>query len=250
MGERWPDPDVLQRWVLAEGVPAGQVGALLGLSRAAGYRWLQRYAITNAAAPIGQEQLVALWRSGISADELAEKTGLPAEAVRDRLVAAAAMKPSRSYYVLGSNADPLPQDRLRGWYLHDRFSVTQIATLSGITPRQVRYRLARYRISAGRPGPKPRLSHRLDQPSLTKLYNDGLTCAQIGERYGAGAESVRALLAAYGIDRRAGGRRKRIDRGDLQQRTREAIATAHARVQEARRLTEEARLICYASRSS
>jgi transposase len=249
----WPDPDRLQQWIHEQGVPAGEVGSRLGLSRAAGYRWLQRYGIAATSAPVPQEQIVARWRAGTPADQLAIEYRLPIDAVRDRLVAAAAMTASRTYYVLGSSADPLPQDVLRGWYLHDRFSVSQIAALAGVTARQVRYRLARYRLSGGRPGPKPMLGRRLNQAMLTRLYDEGLTCAQIGERFGASAESIRALLAAYGIRRRTSGRRKRtapaapppgMKKCPMSERAAEAIATARDRVAEARRLTAHARTLC------
>jgi len=38
-----PDPDLLQQWVIKDGVRPAQVGPKLGLSRAAGYSWLRRY---------------------------------------------------------------------------------------------------------------------------------------------------------------------------------------------------------------
>jgi len=164
-----PDPDLLQRWIHEQGVPAGEVGARLGLSRAAGYRWLQRYGIAATTPPLPQHQLVARWRAGTPADRLAAEHGLPVEAVRDRLVAAAAMTAGRTYYLLGSTADPLPQDVLRGWYLHDHFPVSQIATLAGITARQVRYRLSRYHLSGGHPDPSPRLPQRLDRTMLREM---------------------------------------------------------------------------------
>jgi hypothetical protein len=112
------------------------------------------------------------------------------------------------------------------------------------TTRQVRYRPARYHLSGGRPGPKPMLGRRLNQAMLTRLYDEGLTCAQIGERFGASAESIRALLAAYGIRRRTSGRRKRtapaapppgMRKCPMSERAAEAIATARNRVAEARR---------------
>lgn len=249
----WPDPDLLQGWIHEQGVPAGEVGARLGLSRAAGYRWLQRYGISASAPPIPQAELVARWRSGTPADQLAAEHRLPVEAVRDRLVAAAAMTASRTYYLLGSSADPLPQDVLRGWYLHDRFSVSQIAAMAGITARQVRYRLTRYHISGGRPGPAPRLRRRLDRKMLARLYDDGLTCAQIGDRFGASAESIRALLAAYGIRRRSSGRRKpvaagspvpRVEAWEMRERTALAIATARERVAQARATVARSRVLC------
>jgi len=249
----WPDPDQLQRWVHEQGVPPGEVGARLGLSRAAGYRWLQRYGIAATTPPIAQAELVARWRAGTPADQLAAEHRQPVEAIRDRLVAAAAMTANRTYYVLGSSADPLPQDVLRGWYLHDRFSVGQIAALAGITARQVRYRLSRYQISGGRPGPTPALRRRLDHRMLTRLYDEGLTCAQIGERFGASAESIRTLLAAYGIRRRTSGRRKpapqgnpapRLKQREMSERSAKAIATARDRVAAARLLVARSRTLC------
>jgi hypothetical protein len=252
MEASWPDPDRLQQWIHEQGVPPREIGSRLGLSRAAGYRWLQRYAIAAGTPPIAQERLVALWRAGTPADRLAAEYGLPVDAVRDRLVAAAAMAPNRSYYVLGSSADPLPHDLLRTWYQHDRFSVGQIAALAGITSRQVRYRLARYHIAGGRPGPKPQLRRRLDAAMLRGLYDEGLTCAQIGARFDASAESVRALLAAYGIRRRTSGRRKRPAQGeplpeagriDMNLRAAQAVATARDRVAEARHLVARARTL-------
>src|SRR4051812_45897189 len=86
-----PDPDQLQQWVVKEGVPPSQVGALLGRSRAAGYAWLRRYGITTgppddgATATIGQAQLVARWRDGMSSVEIGEELGIPAAAIRERL---------------------------------------------------------------------------------------------------------------------------------------------------------------------
>jgi hypothetical protein len=260
MEATWPDPDELQRWIHTEGVPAGEIGARLGLSRAAGYRWLQRYGISAGTPPVSQDHLVTRWRAGMPADELAVEHRLPVDAVRDRLVAAAAITASRTYYVLGSDTDPLPQEVLRGWYVDDRFSVSQIAALAGITARQVRYRLARYQISGGRPGPQPQLRRRLDQTLLARLYDDGLTCAQIGERFEASAESIRALLVAYGIRRRTSGRRKRVAQSapprpmvnrpareadsEMRSRAAAAVATARERVAEAQRLVARARVLC------
>ena len=46
---------------------------------------------------------------------------------------------------------------MRDWYVREGFAVAQIAALTGTTARQVRYRLARYRLSPGRPGPAARV---------------------------------------------------------------------------------------------
>lgn len=204
-----PDPDVLQEWVLA-GVPEHEVGARLGLSRATGYAWLRRYGITADGPRLDQRQLVACWRAGLLATRIAADTGLTADAVRERLVTATILPPTRSYYRVGAPDDPLPEALLRDWYVREGFSVAQVAALTGTTARQVRYRLGRYRLAPGRPGPAPRLRRRLTEPVLTRLYLDEeLSCAQIAARTGASTESVRALLAAYGIARRPGGRRTR-----------------------------------------
>jgi hypothetical protein len=205
-----PDPDELQRWVLCDGVPPGQVGARLGLSRAAGYAWLSRYAITAAGPLLPQASLVARWRAGTVAEQLAAETGLPPGAVRERLVAAAVLHPRRSYFVVGAPDDPLPESLLRDWYVRESFSVAQVATLTGTTARQVRYRLARYRLSPGRPGPVSHARRRLTRAALTELYvRNGLTCPQIATRSGVSAETVRELLDEYGIARRPSGTRTR-----------------------------------------
>ena len=112
-----PDPDLLQRWVLDEAVPPAKVGPLLGLSRAAGYSWLRRYGITAPGPLVQQRQLVALWRAGMVAARLATELGLPPDAIRERLVTASVLRPSRSYFVVGSPDDPLPEHLLRDWYV-------------------------------------------------------------------------------------------------------------------------------------
>ncbi|SNY75445.1 hypothetical protein [Paractinoplanes atraurantiacus] len=197
-----PDPDLLQRWVVLEGVPAAEVGPRLGLSRASGYAWLSRYAISADGVFLAQERLVALWRAG-------RDSGLPPDAVRERLVTASVLVPDRSYFHVGAPDDPLPEALLRDWVLRDGYTVAQVAALTGTTHRQVRYRLARYRLSPGRPGPRPRLHGVLPPESLTRLYvHDGLSCPRIAERTGVSAESVRELLVRYGIERRPSGSRR------------------------------------------
>jgi hypothetical protein len=205
-----PDPDLLQRWVIGERVPPAQVGPRLGLSRAAGYAWLRRYGITPAGPELAQSQLVARWRAGLASAQLAAELGLPADAVRERLVSASVLEPSRTYFVVGSPDDPLPEHLLRDWYVRDGFSVAQVAALTGTTPRQVRYRLTRYHLSPGRPGPASRARRKLTRAALIELYvHKGLTCPQIAARARVSAETVRELLAEYGIERRPSGTRAR-----------------------------------------
>jgi hypothetical protein len=144
-----PDPDLLQQWVIRDGVPAAQIGTRLGLSRAAGYSWLRRYGITVAGPVVAQRRLAAEWRVGISAIQLAAKVGLPLDAVRERLASTTELGHARRYFVVGSPDDPLPEDLLRRWYVREGFSAEQVAVLTDTTPRQVRYRLARYRLSRG-----------------------------------------------------------------------------------------------------
>jgi len=203
-----PDPDLLQQWVIDEGVPPASVGKRLGLSRAAGYSWLRRYGVTPAGPAVGQRRLVGLWRAGLVADQLAAEVGLPPDAIRERLVSASVLTPSRSYFVVGSPDDPLPESLLRDWYVREGFTVAQAAELTGTTPRQVRYRLARYRLSPGRPGPPARARRSLTRAALTELYLDQrMTTPQIAARAGVSTETVRELLIEYGIDRRRGGTR-------------------------------------------
>jgi transposase len=205
-----PDPDLLQQWVLVEGVRAAEVGARLGLSRAAGYAWLRRYAISAGGPVLPQDRLAGMWRAGLLATRIAAEHGLPPDAVRERLVAAAVLVPDRSYFTVGSPEDPLPESLLRDWVIREGFTVAQVATVTGTTPRQVRYRLARYQISPGRPGPRPRLRRSLTREALVKMYvYDGLSCPRIAERAGVSAESVRELLVEYGIPRRPSGSRER-----------------------------------------
>ena len=175
------------------------------MSRAAGYDWLRRYGITSESSLLTQAELTERWRDGRSAGDLADEVGLAGDAIRERLVSAAVLSRPRSYYVVGSPDDPLPEHLLRDWYVREGFTVAQMAALTGTTARQVRYRLARYHLSPGRPGPPPRLRRALTETLLTELYvRDGLSCAQIGERSGVSGEAVRDLLASYGIERRAG----------------------------------------------
>jgi transposase len=205
-----PDPDQLQRWVLRERVPAAEVGNRLGLSRAAGYGWLRRYGITTGSLYVSQEKLTRLWRAGMLASRVATEVGIPTEAVRERLVAAAVLVPDRSYFVVGSPEDPLPEHLLRDWIVREGFTAAQVAALTGTTVRQVRYRLTRYRLATGRPGPAPRLRRRLPRETLMGLYlTEELSCQRIGEREGVSAEAVRELLKEYGIERRPAGSRAR-----------------------------------------
>lgn len=144
-----PDPDLLQQWVVRDGVPAAQVGARLGLSRAAGYSWLRRYGITAAGPVVAQRRLAAEWRAGTPATELAARVGLPLDALRERLASTSELGRARRYFVVGSPDDPLPEGLLRQWYVREGFSAEQVAVLTDTTPRQVRYRLSRYRLSRG-----------------------------------------------------------------------------------------------------
>ena len=144
-----PDPDLLQQWVTRDGVPAAQVGPRLGLSRAAGYSWLRRYGITAAGPVVAQHRLAAGWRAGTSVTELAGQVGLPLDAVRERLASTTELSSTRRYFLVGSPDDPLPEDLLRQWYVREGFSAEQVAVLTDTTPRQVRYRLSRYRLSRG-----------------------------------------------------------------------------------------------------
>jgi transposase len=198
-----PDPDLLQQWVIKDAVPPAKVGPMIGLSRAAGYAWLHRYGITASGPMLEQRQLVARWRAGLVAAQLAAEFGLHPDAVRERLVTASVLRPARSYFLVGSPDDPLPEHLLRDWYVREGFSVAQVAELTGTTARQVRYRLARYHLSPGRPGPAGRARRLLTKAALTELYlTQGLTCPQIAARAQLSAETVRELLIEYGIERR------------------------------------------------
>ncbi|MBM2623668.1 hypothetical protein JIG36_50090 [Actinoplanes sp. LDG1-06] len=205
-----PDPDQLQQWALRDRVPAAEIGVRLGLSRAAVYGWLRRYSIVTGGPFLSQERLLALWRAGMLTSRIATETGLAPDGVRERLVTAAVLVPDRSYFVVGSPEDPLPEHLLRDWVVREGFTAAQVAALTGTTARQVRYRLARYRLSSGRPGPAPRLRRQLTRDTLVKLYQDeGLSCPQIAREAGVSAEAVRELLVDYGIKRRPSGSRAR-----------------------------------------
>lgn len=205
-----PDPDRLQQWVLRDRLPAAEIGARLGLSRAAVYGWLRRYGIATGVEFLSQDRLIGLWRAGMLASRIATETGVAPGAVRERLVTAAVLVPDRSYFVVGSPEDPLPEHLLRDWVVREGFTATQVAALTGTTARQVRYRLDRYRLSTGRPGPAPRLRRRLTREVLLQLYQEqALSCPQIARGAGVSAEAVRELLVEYGIDRRPSGSRVR-----------------------------------------
>ncbi|MBL7262269.1 helix-turn-helix domain-containing protein [Paractinoplanes lichenicola] len=205
-----PDPDQLQQWVLHDRVPAAEIGTRLGLSRAAVYGWLRRYGVVTGVAFLPQDRLIGLWRAGMLASRIATETGLAPDAVRERLVTAAVLVPDRSYFVVGSPEDPLPEHLLRDWVVREGFTAAQVATLTGTTARQVRYRLDRYRLSTGRPGPAPRLRRRLTRERLVTLYEEQtLSCPQIAREAGVSAEAVRELLVEYGIERRRSGSRSR-----------------------------------------
>ncbi|MCO8276543.1 hypothetical protein M1L60_38795 [Actinoplanes sp. TRM 88003] len=242
-----PDPDQLQRWVLRESVPASEVGSRLGLSRAAGYGWLRRYGITAATMYVSQERLTGLWRAGMLASRVAVETGIPPDAVRERLVAAAVLVPDRNYFVVGSPEDPLPEHLLRDWITREGFTAAQVAALTGTTVRQVRYRLARYRLSTGRPGPAPRLRRRLTRERLVRLYQiEELSCQRIGDQEGVSAEAVRELLKEYGIDRRPSGSRRlrstlhpKVKRQHRYQETLDRAEAAQARAAELIRAARE-----------
>jgi transposase len=201
-----PDPDLIQQWVVGDGVPPKRVGELLGLSRSAGYEWLRRYGIGPGGTVVATPDLVAWWRSGATVEELATRTGLPAPAIRERLVTVAVLSSPRRYLPVGSPDDPLTVEQLRRWCVRDGFSAPQIAALSGTTARQVRYRLTRYGLSRARPGPPATLRLRLTEPHLRNLYErERLSCPQIAAGVGVSTEAVRRLLVEYGIERRPSG---------------------------------------------
>src|SRR5689334_24132232 len=106
-------------------MPPARVGKRLGLSRASGYSWLRRYGITPAGPAVPQRRLTALWRAGLVADQLAAEVGLPPAAIRERLVTASVLRPSRSYFLVGAPDDPLPESLLRDWYVREGFTVAQ-----------------------------------------------------------------------------------------------------------------------------
>ena len=205
-----PDPDLVQQWVVRDGVPPRRVGELLGLSRSAGYEWLRRYGIDRGVAVVATPDLAAWWRSGTTVEDLAARTGVPAAAIRERLVTAAVLSSRRRYLPVGSPEDPLTVDQLRRWCVRDGFSAPQIAALTDTTARQVRYRLTRYGLSRARPGPPAELRRRLTEPHLRHLYeHERLSCPRIAARVGASTEAVRRLLVEYGIERRPSGRTAR-----------------------------------------
>jgi hypothetical protein len=152
-----PDPDQLLQWVVHDGVPPSQIGARLGVSRATGYEWLRRYAIRPDSPAVGQDELLATWRAGPeSAERVADETGLPAEAVAERLITAGAITSTRPYVLVGALADPLPGDQLRQWHVDEGRTAAQIATMTGTTVRQVRYRLGQYGLTKRRADPHGR----------------------------------------------------------------------------------------------
>jgi hypothetical protein len=200
------DPDFLQRCRRAEGLSVAQIGELSGLSRATVYGWLHRYGITTSGPVVDTTELVAAWRAGTPLARLAARTGVAPRALRERLVAATALRPPRRYLVVGSPEDPLRPDLLRRWHGRRGLTAEEVAVLTDLTARQVRYRLRRYRLSRARPGPPARLGRRLPEGVLRRWYiEEQLSCPQIAARVGASAERVRELLIAAGITRRPSG---------------------------------------------
>ncbi|MCY1143782.1 hypothetical protein OWR29_37770 [Actinoplanes sp. Pm04-4] len=155
-----------------------------------------------------QLDLVGRWLVGVPVDQIAADTGLPPAAIQERLITAGTLAPPRTYFLVGSPSDPLPEHLLREWYVRAHLTVEQIAALTGMTARQVRYRLTRYRLAPGRPGPAPQIRHRLTKTVLTRLYvQRHQSCPAIAAHAGVSTEAVRALLAANDIARRPSGSR-------------------------------------------
>jgi hypothetical protein len=149
-----PDPDQLLQWVVREGVRPSQIGARLGVSRATGYEWLRRYAIRPDGPIVAQDELLTSWRAGPeSAERVADETGLPAEAVAERLITAGVIASSRPYVLVGTLADPLLEEQLRQWHVDEGRAAAQIAAMTGTTVRQVRYRLSQYGLTRRRGDP-------------------------------------------------------------------------------------------------
>jgi hypothetical protein len=202
-----PDPDQLLQWVVREGVPPSQIGARLGLSRATGYEWLRRYAIRADGPAVSQEQLLAGWRAGTeSAERVAAETGLPAEAVAERLITAGALASSRPYVLVGASGDPLPEERLRQWHLDEGRTAAQIAAMTGTTVRQVRYRLTQYGLTkprTGSPPPPVRLNSTLMGRLLATHEHARAATAATADTLGTLNETVRQLRATTLEARRA-----------------------------------------------
>ena len=201
-----PDPDQLLHWV-RDGVPPSQIGARLGLSRATGYEWLRRYAIRADGPAVTQDQLLAGWRAAAeSAERVAAATGLPADAVAERLITAGVLASSRPYVLVGASGDPLPEELLRQWHLDEGRTAAQIAAMTGSTVRQVRYRLSQYGLTKPRTG-SPAPPARFDTTLMGRLHatreHARAATAATADTLGTLSETVRQLRATTLEARRA-----------------------------------------------
>lgn len=211
----YPDPDELYRLRHVENASTEEAARQLGLARETVWKWMRRYGIpryprtkrqaatTPPPAPwTDQKTLAALWEQGQSAQQIAEVTGIEADAVRRRLEAAGALNrhAMANYQPVGEPSDPLSRELLETMYLGQGMTPYEIATATGTTHRKVEYRLTRYGIPR-RNGGGHKLLTDITPEILRELYVDQQrSSVEIADMLECSSVHVRLLMNTYGIE--------------------------------------------------
>lgn len=210
----YPDPDELYRLRHVENASTEEAARQLGLASGTVWKWMRRYGIprnprtkrqaatTPPPAPwIDQKALITMWERGQSAQQIAETTGIEADAVRRRLEAADVLNrhAMANYQPVGEPSDPLNRELLETMYLVQRMTPHEIAKATGTTHRKVDYRLTRYGIPRRRGGHK--LLTDITPEILRELYVDQqLSSVEIADMLECSSVHVRLLMHHHGIE--------------------------------------------------
>jgi hypothetical protein len=177
-----------------------EIGVRLGLSKGTVRGELARNGIRRETAleyyssRHPREEVIRIYvAEGLLQADAASKLGMPTRAFQLLL----------QHYGINQRHKPGPKTceiddgHLRRQYAEDRHSIANIAAIFGCDETTIRTRLKKLGIYVAR-----RTLSKLSDETLAELYTKrGLTCKQIGERYGVTPPAVYRRLAAIGIRR-------------------------------------------------
>jgi transposase len=211
---RPPEPAILRRLYIDEGLSVAAVAARLGVADGTAHKWLlaagvrMRQPVSTPRTDVSDDDIRRLYTSaGHTAAEIATQLGCPTTTVYTRLQR---LGVPRRPAVTRKRTRPA-DDELRRLYSDEGLSLRQLAERFSVTPQAVHQWL----VAAAIPRRPP--AAREDDPdssTLVALYGEGWSGPQLARRFGCSTTTIYGRLERAGVprrDRRAVGRPELLD---------------------------------------
>ena len=193
----------------AEGLTPTKIAQRFGCSKNTIRRFLDKYdLIINEDPPkfeLNREKLQALCDEGLSQTQIAERIGCCQGTISNYLRKYGLV--TRFQAIYNRRFDVISRDELKRLYA-EGLTVKQIAERFGYSPSSIAKLMRKYGLAIRTFGDYKRID--ISREKLEKLYAEGLTTEEIGQRLGYSQSIVYNRMREYGIPLRSAAESRRI----------------------------------------